>query len=261
MPDKFGSGSKPEEKAASLAKARKEEDRGQDLLMAVLIGLGFRSYFRDNQLDLRNRQKAVMAIVMESSASMTSSTRDLIDGKVTPRVWFLRMKDILSSSTLAAAMALIGRDTLTDDELSNWASEFGLQVGYLTRFLEQIQGGEQILNEGAIGRSDLYARVVWSVANRVLGDVVESASADGVDALAAAIGVAASQVVQYDPAYEGPTKVQARRIRSLTDSCDDCVEWELLNWVDVDSDDFHEIGTSICGSRCKCHYIYRVVPA
>jgi hypothetical protein len=54
-------------------------------------------------------------------------------------------------------------------------------------------------------------------------------------------------------------KLQVLRHRSPVDSCVDCIEWESDGWVDYDSEDFHPIGTSICGARCLCSLEFRLV--
>lgn len=267
MPPKFGEGSKPApEDAMTEGKARRDQHRGEDLLWAVLLGLGLRDYFEAGTLDVDQRMRAAGVIVMESSASLTSTTRDLMGGKITVRVWYLRMRDILVSASLASAMAILGRREMTDEEIGAWVSEFNLQDGYLTRFRDQLKSGEQAFGDVAIGRADLYARALWSTSWRVLGAaIVAAARTGGIAAAKEALGDGASSLVSGLDAPPGEVpqgwKVQALRIRSLSDSCGDCVEWEALGWVDVESDDYHDIGTSICGARCKCYYIYRVVPA
>lgn len=236
MADELGPGSKPQSKlATNKGEAKRDQDDGLELLLALLATLGMRGLWELGALTEELKGAALNELIMETSASLVSLTRDLASKKITPRTWLIRMRDILVTASAAGALLLLGKNQLDEDEEAEWISEINLQYGYLVRFFNEVRDGRQILNQGAIARADLYARALWSTSWRVF---------------TAAWALSARRAGQ---------KLQVRRIRSPVDSCVNCIAWESDGFVDFDSSDFHPIGTSVCGARCLCSLEFRWV--
>ena len=238
MADELGPGSKPKPKlATNEAEAKRNQEDGLELLLALLATLGLRGLWDFGVLDIELKRRALDALIQETSSSLVSLTRDLASRKITPRTWLLRMRDILVTASAAGALLMLGKNEFDDDEEKEWISEINLQYGYLVRFFDEVRDARQILNQGAVGRSDLYARALWSTSWRVF----------------TAAWVA---VMRKTDGF----KLQVLRHLALADHCHDCVAWAADGWVDYDSEDFHAIGTSVCGARCLCSLEFRMVP-
>ncbi len=237
MADELGPGEKPKPKlATNKAEAKRDQQDGLELLLALLATLGMRALWDLGALGTEAKSIALNALIQETSSSLVSLTRDLASKKITPRTWLIRMRDILVAASSAGALLMTGRNEFDDDEEDKWVSEINLQYGYLVRFFDEVRDGSQILNQGAIGRADLYARAIWTTSWRVF---------------AASWALAALRT---------GTKLQVLRHLAAADHCRDCVEWAADGWVDADDADFHPIGTSVCGARCLCSLEFRLVP-
>ncbi len=237
MAEALGNGPKPEPKlATNKTQAKQDEENGLELLLAVLLGMGLKNYFVGGHLDIEWRKKILDTIVMETSGSLVSTTRDLIAHRITPRVWLIRMRDILVRASAAGALAILGKEEMTEEEREEWISDVNLQYGYLVQFRDQIRNATHILGDITVARADLYARAIWSTSMQVYS--------------ASVFALARSREMD----------VEALRHLGIADHCVDCLEWSTLDWVDVESEDYHPIGSSVCGARCQCWYEYRMVP-
>ena len=237
MADELGPGDKPKPKlATNKAEAKRDQEDGLELLLALLATLGLRAVWDLQAMTDETKGRVLNELIQETSSSLVSLTRDLASKKITPRTWLIRMRDILVAASAAGALLMLGRNQFDEDDEDSWVSEINLQYGYLVRFFDEVREGRQILNQGAIARSDLYARALWSTSWRVL-----------------------TAAWATNAALNGK-KLQVLRVRAISDSCPDCVAWAADGWVDYDSEDFHPIGTSVCGARCLCSLEFRWVP-
>lgn len=231
MAEGFGKGTTPESKpATNRNQANTDFDRGLELLLSIMLAMGYRSTAFLPVLPMAVRLAIVDQLIQDASAKLIATSRLLAEGRIKFRAWLIQMRDILVASLAAGTLAVAGKEEPSDAEKEAWISETNLQYGYLVGFYKELTEGRQQFNQALIGRSDLYARAIWAVAWRVW--VAEQLSGKELFG------------EQVDARPYG------KRTLGIADHCADCIAWSQLPWLPLE--EVPPIGSSVCGARCRC---------
>lgn len=155
--------------------------------------------------------------------------------------FFGRIRQFIREGIVAGVMSLLGPAPLSDDDLAAVDREVEVQLGYLSRFEndvltvpilplsgEPIPGVRPITPEGFVARTSSYSTSVYGATQRV--------------------GRASSVRAQVR---------QERRVLGdpATEHCLDCPEIADRGWQTIGT--LPDIGTVQCKHRCLCHFEYR----
>lgn len=163
-----------------------------------------------------------------AAQNMTALGAQLRAGELTLAEWQTgMMREIKILHTAQAAAARGGWAQMSQADWGYTGSLIKKQYQYLDQFAADIASGKQPLD----GRIDARCRMYGK----------------------AGYGTYEQMERRYQETNNGMT--EERRIRTASESCEDCIEYSDRGWVPIGS--LPRIGESRCRTNCACHFQYR----
>lgn len=163
-----------------------------------------------------------------SAKAIREATEGLRAGTLALSAWQLVMADEIRNGHLAStALARGGWSRLTVEDYRAASKAVAEQYKFLRNFAADVASGKQKLDGTLIRRAELYTMA----ARGQYEDTRREAEAE-----------------------RGLT--EERRIRHARDSCETCIEEERKGWQPIGT--LRRIGDSLCRSRCRCQFEYRL---
>lgn len=200
---------------------------GWFLLLAVARPLRLADALRQRRLTPEQGRRLLMGVVRSVEPTLAAITEALVRGAVRLASWWRSFRDALVPGHFAGAMAVLndaGEPTPAD--LQAIADESNRQGAFLARFRGQVQTAQQILDESAVSRSQMYAHAVWA---------------------------AAMKVRQAAMLRDGHTI--GRSVLGVSDHCGGCLSEASKGWTRIEN--IIPVGERTCLSRCHCYIEYR----
>lgn len=136
------------------------------------------------------------------------------------------MRNVKNNHLAATALANGGWGKLTPADYGRLGSRVKEQYRYLRRFAQEIETEQQALDGRAVVRARMYAGAAR-----------------------------AAYQEERRRRHREQGKTQERRIRTASESCADCIEYEQRGWAPIGT--LPEIGRSKCLTNCKCYFEFR----
>jgi hypothetical protein len=141
------------------------------------------------------------------------------------------MREVLVPAHYAAALAGMGRTSLTAAETADVQARIREQLGFLKRFRADL-GTSQALDGSAVNRARLYGTAVWATGQATERSVARLAGS-----------------------------THERAVLTAEHNCKSCLDRtggkRVGKWVPIGS--LLPIGEGICRTRCECYFEYKKV--
>jgi hypothetical protein len=208
---------------------RNEDDRVEEAVVLILAAaglLGLLGRWRSGTLAEGQARTLATTLVLDGREELAGLTRLLVDGRTRLAAWHRQMRDAVLVRDYAATLALLGAEDPGAAEREDLRRAANRQMGFLARFKDQVQAGDQLLDGTAESRATLYAHAAWGVGMNVLN---------------------AAKVREGFREY--------RRQLGVSDHCGTCLSEAGRGWQRIGT--LLPIGASECGARCACWLVYR----
>jgi hypothetical protein len=208
---------------------RNEDDRVEEAIVLILAAaglLGLLGRWRSGTLTEGQARTLATALVLDGREELAGLTRLLVDGRTRLAAWHRQMRAAVLVRDYAATLALLETEDPGAAEREDLRRAANRQMGFLARFKDQVQSGDQILDGTAPARAARYGSAAWGVG----------------------MGVWLRMQVR-----EGAT--EAMRVLGISDHCSGCLSEASRGWHPIGT--VTPVGATECGALCHCHIITR----
>jgi hypothetical protein len=208
---------------------RNEDDRVEAAVALILAAaglLGLLSRWRSGTLTAAQARTLATALVLDGREELAGLTRLLVDGGLRITSWHRQMRDAVLARDYASTLAILGAEDPGAAEREDLRRAANRQMGFLARFRDQLQCGDQLLDGTAESRAAMYASAAWGV------------------------GMGVFHAAKVRDGFR-----ESARQLGISDHCSGCLSEAGRGWQRIGT--LLPIGSTECGALCHCWFTYR----